>query len=154
LNLLSLSERDRAGALLRQAKYKNSFIFKYSPRPGTIAIDRFEDDVPDAVKKIRNNRLLAVQAEVSAEVHAEYVGRVVEVFVNQANPVKRSTEANPLGNSNGNVELTWERQQRSSALATSPKSQASSPMLSLSGRTVSAAAKAGEPAANTHCVMP
>ena len=32
-------------------RFKNSFIFKYSPRPGTVAIDRFPDDVPDEVKR-------------------------------------------------------------------------------------------------------
>ena len=46
-------------------RFKNSFIFKYSPRPGTTAIDRFDDDVPEDVKRRRNNALLAVQQEVS-----------------------------------------------------------------------------------------
>src|SRR5688572_23042729 len=31
--------------LVRDCRFKNSFIFKYSPRPGTTAIERFEDDV-------------------------------------------------------------------------------------------------------------
>ena len=75
-------EDHRATAeLLAFARYKNSFIFKYSPRPGTAAIDRFEDDVPEDVKRRRNNELLAVQSRVSAEVHAAYVGRSVRVFV-------------------------------------------------------------------------
>ena len=37
--------------LLRYCRFKNSFIFKYSPRPGTMAIDRFADDVPEEVKR-------------------------------------------------------------------------------------------------------
>jgi tRNA-2-methylthio-N6-dimethylallyladenosine synthase len=32
--------------LVREAKFKNSFIFKYSTRPGTKADDLFEDDIP------------------------------------------------------------------------------------------------------------
>jgi tRNA-2-methylthio-N6-dimethylallyladenosine synthase len=67
--------------LVRSLPFKNNFIFKYSPRPGTVAIDRFADDVPDEVKRYRNNTLLAVQGEVSARVHAAWVGRTVEVFV-------------------------------------------------------------------------
>ena len=43
--------------LLKQVPFKNNFIFKYSPRPGTVAITRFEDDIPDAVKRERNNHL-------------------------------------------------------------------------------------------------
>lgn len=67
--------------LVRAVPYKNNFIFKYSPRPGTVAIDRFADDVPNEVKKYRNNHLLAVQSEVSTDVHRRWIGRVVEVLV-------------------------------------------------------------------------
>lgn len=67
--------------LLRRARYKNCFIFKYSPRPGTVAFERIADDVPEAVKRRRNNELLAVQAEISDAIAREQVGREVEVFV-------------------------------------------------------------------------
>lgn len=67
--------------LVRAIPFKNNFIFKYSPRPGTVAIDRFEDDVPDEVKRYRNNALLAVQSEVSLRAHQAWVGREVEVLV-------------------------------------------------------------------------
>ena len=78
-------------ALLRRVLYKNSFIFKYSPRPGTIAIDRFTDaqQVPEHIKRARNNELLALQSEVSAQVHAPYVGRTVNVFVERINHRER-----------------------------------------------------------------
>jgi len=88
-------------ALLERVRFKNSFIFKYSPRPGTVAIDRFSDDVPDAVKRRRNNELLAVQARISGEVHQEWIGRTVDVFVEQAG--RRPTPAPQRG-----VELRWE----------------------------------------------
>ncbi|HQY89522.1 MAG TPA: radical SAM protein, partial [Tepidisphaeraceae bacterium] len=74
-------EFDQTMALLRRCRFKNSFIFKYSPRPGTTAIKRFEDDVPEPVKKKRNNALLAVQGEVAIEVNAELVGQKLEVMV-------------------------------------------------------------------------
>jgi tRNA-2-methylthio-N6-dimethylallyladenosine synthase len=67
--------------LVRIANFKNSFIFKYSERPGTKAADRFSDDVPDEVKKRRNNDLLAVQTENSRADHRAQVGRTVEVLV-------------------------------------------------------------------------
>ena len=44
-----------------RARFKNSFIFKYSPRPGTKAAELYADDVPEAVKRRRNNELLAMQ---------------------------------------------------------------------------------------------
>ena len=66
--------------LVERAEFQNCFIFKYSPRPGTRAAD-MPDDVPLAVKKQRNNHLLAVQQGVMARRQAARVGRVVEVLV-------------------------------------------------------------------------
>jgi tRNA-2-methylthio-N6-dimethylallyladenosine synthase len=67
--------------LLRKCRYKNCFIFKYSPRPGTTAYGRIPDDVPDEVKRRRNNELLAVQHEISAEISREQVGKTLQVYV-------------------------------------------------------------------------
>ena len=67
--------------LVRTARLKNSFIFKYSERPGTKAADRYADDVPEAVKKRRNNDLLAVQNANSLADHRAQIGKTVEVLV-------------------------------------------------------------------------
>src|SRR5688500_15491840 len=67
--------------LIRHCRFKNSFIFKYSPRPGTTAIDRFEDDVPEDVKRRRNNEMLAVQQQVSQESNRALIGKTLEVLV-------------------------------------------------------------------------
>lgn len=67
--------------LLEKARYKNCFIFKYSPRPGTIAYDKLTDDVPEEIKRRRNNQLLALQNRISATVGEEFVGSTVSVFV-------------------------------------------------------------------------
>jgi len=75
-------------AAIREFRFKNSFIFKYSPRPGTKAYELFVDDVPEEVKRRRNNELLAVQNEISEEDNAEFIGRRVEVLVE--GPSKRS----------------------------------------------------------------
>jgi tRNA-2-methylthio-N6-dimethylallyladenosine synthase len=68
-------------ALVERARYKNAFIFKYSPRPGTIAFDKLVDDVPEAVKRSRNNQLLALQTQISNQVSLEQVGRTFDVMV-------------------------------------------------------------------------
>lgn len=67
--------------LVRDGRFKNSFIFKYSPRPGTKADDLYADDVPEEEKKRRNNDLLAIQAARSLEDHRARVGQTVEVLV-------------------------------------------------------------------------
>jgi tRNA-2-methylthio-N6-dimethylallyladenosine synthase len=75
-----------------RARYKNSFIFKYSPRPGTIAYDKMGDDVADEVKRRRNNELLAVQGRISEEIHREQIGREVEVFVEGVSKQQRKRD--------------------------------------------------------------
>ena len=67
--------------LVRQSRFKNSFIFKYSERPGTKAPDFWPDDVPEEVKRRRNNELLAVQNAISEEDNQQFIGRTVEVLV-------------------------------------------------------------------------
>jgi tRNA-2-methylthio-N6-dimethylallyladenosine synthase len=72
---------ERTCELVRAAKFKNSFIFKYSPRPGTRGHELFEDDVPEAVKKRRNNDLLVMQSAASLQDHRRFIGQRVEVLV-------------------------------------------------------------------------
>jgi tRNA-2-methylthio-N6-dimethylallyladenosine synthase len=90
--------------LLERARYKNCFIFKYSPRPGTVAYAKLPDDVPEAVKRRRNNELLALQQRISAEVGAEYVGMELDVFVEglSRREVKRAARA-PHAHGNGHA---------------------------------------------------
>ena len=101
--------------LVRAVPFKNNFVFKYSPRPGTVAIDRFTDDVPEEVKRRRLNELLAIQSQVSRVVHEQEVGRVHQVFVEKQGTGR--TESS----SSGGVTLGW---------APSP-----APTIQMSGRT-------------------
>ena len=68
-------------AAMREYRFKNSFIFKYSPRAGTKADERLSDDVPGDVKQWRNNELLAIQNTISEEDNQRLIGRTLEVLV-------------------------------------------------------------------------
>lgn len=70
--------------LVKKAQYKNCFIFKYSPRPGTKAEDKLADDIPLEVKKRRNIELLAVQEKVSESLNKSFIGKTVKVLVEGA----------------------------------------------------------------------
>jgi tRNA-2-methylthio-N6-dimethylallyladenosine synthase len=104
-------EFEQTVELVRECRFKNSFIFKYSPRPGTVAIERFPDDVPEDVKRRRNNALLAVQQSVSARNNREMVGKTVEVLVEGES--KLVSRRSPYPQSN--VELGWEQRRDGSA---------------------------------------
>lgn len=84
--------------MLVRSRYKNCFIFKYSPRPGTVAYDKIPDDIPDAIKRIRNNELLAMQADISDSIAQEQIGREFDVFVeglSRREHKKRGTDIKP-----------------------------------------------------------
>jgi tRNA-2-methylthio-N6-dimethylallyladenosine synthase len=86
--------------LVRRVPFKNNFVFKYSPRPGTVAINRFPDDVPEDVKRLRINQLLDIQSEVSRRVHEREIGRIQNVFV------EKLGQSRPQS---GPVQLGWEK---------------------------------------------
>ncbi|MCA9262936.1 MAG: tRNA (N6-isopentenyl adenosine(37)-C2)-methylthiotransferase MiaB [Planctomycetales bacterium] len=67
--------------LVADCRFKNSFIFKYSPRPSTKADSLLIDDISHEVKNARNNELLALQNRISMEDNQRFVGQHVEVLV-------------------------------------------------------------------------
>jgi tRNA-2-methylthio-N6-dimethylallyladenosine synthase len=79
--------------LVRTAGFKNSYIFKYSPRPGTKGHELYADDVPEETKRRRNNDLLAIQNAVSLTDHRRFIGQRVEVLVEgpSKNALKQGT---------------------------------------------------------------
>jgi len=67
--------------LVKKARYRNCFIFKYSPRPGTTSEKRLEDTVPAEVKQARNIELLAVQEKISEELSRDFLDKTVKVLI-------------------------------------------------------------------------
>lgn len=64
--------------------YSVGFIFEYSPRKGTPAF-RWKDDISVEVKNDRLQRLLALQAELSAGERQGMLGQTVEVLIERRN---------------------------------------------------------------------
>jgi len=67
--------------LVAESRFKNSFIFKYSERPGTKGAELLADDVPFEVKNRRNNDLLELQNRISEQDNQRFLGERVEVLV-------------------------------------------------------------------------
>jgi tRNA-2-methylthio-N6-dimethylallyladenosine synthase len=81
--------------LVERSRFKNSFIFKYSPRAGTKADSLFADDVPEDLKKRRNNELLAVQSAISLAENRPFRDREVEVLVEGPSKASQKREESP-----------------------------------------------------------
>lgn len=87
---------ERSCEMVRTSGFKNSFIFKYSPRPGTKGHEVYADDIPEDVKKRRNNDLLTIQNQVSLEDHMKQVGRRVRVLVEGPSKWSHKHEGGPM----------------------------------------------------------
>lgn len=86
---------DATIGLIERVRYKNCFIFKYSPRPGTTAYDKLPDDVPDAAKRRRNSVALEVQSRISDELSRETIGGTFDVFVEGLSRMEEKRRARP-----------------------------------------------------------
>lgn len=100
------AEHERTLALLERMRFKNIFVFKYSPRPGTVADKREADDIPDAVKRRRNMDLLRLQEEIASEANKRWVGESVDVLVEGYS--KAALKAQEAEQSRGE-EISWRR---------------------------------------------
>lgn len=67
--------------LMEEVRFHGAFVFRYSERAGTRAAAEQADDVPDEVKRERNQVLLRLQSRVSTEILRERVGGVEEILV-------------------------------------------------------------------------
>ncbi len=67
--------------LVSRCRFKNSFIFQYSVRPGTKGAEIYEDDIPDEVKHRRNQELLEVQNQICLEENMKFLGKTVQILV-------------------------------------------------------------------------
>jgi tRNA-2-methylthio-N6-dimethylallyladenosine synthase len=68
-------------ALLEEIEFDVVHLAMYSPRPGTFAADRMQDDVPGSEKLRRLNDLLALQRTIASRKTARWVGRDVQVLI-------------------------------------------------------------------------
>lgn len=91
-------------SLMDEALFDNSFVFKYSPRPGTRAA-RLADDVPREEKERRDQVLLADQEERGQMRNERLIGSVREVMFEGRS--KRNAERYS-GRDGGNRIVVWD----------------------------------------------
>ncbi len=68
-------------ALLERLRFDKVHIAAYSPRPGTIAHRKMEDDVPADVKQQRFRAIEELEARISLEINTALLDSVQEVLV-------------------------------------------------------------------------
>ena len=72
-------------AFVKEHKFENAGVFKYSQEEGTVAGER-TDQIPEEVKEQRYDELMAIQAKISEQLHKATQGKVYDVVVEGYDP--------------------------------------------------------------------
>lgn len=83
-------EHEDTLSLMDHCKFSLAYMYTYSERPGTLAERRYEDDVPEEVKKRRIEEVIAMYRGHSFKNYQESVGKSFEILIE--NTSKRSEE--------------------------------------------------------------
>lgn len=67
--------------LIKKVRYKNCFVFKYSPRTDTRSHKHFKDNVPPEVKQKRLQEVLDLQNQISLTDNQRFINQTIQVLV-------------------------------------------------------------------------
>ena len=68
-------------SIMQHSKYDMSYMFFYSERPGTLAARRYQDDIPEDVKKRRLDEVVKLQNALSRESNLRDLGKTFKVLI-------------------------------------------------------------------------
>ncbi len=68
-------------SIMELSRFDMAYMFSYSERPGTLAARRYEDDVPEDVKKRRLTEIIKLQNGHSGESYRKDIGKEFEVLI-------------------------------------------------------------------------
>ncbi|WP_276485915.1 tRNA (N6-isopentenyl adenosine(37)-C2)-methylthiotransferase MiaB [Paraflavitalea pollutisoli] len=68
-------------SIMEYSGYDYSYMFFYSERPGTLAARRYQDDIPEDVKKRRLDEIINMQRKLSHESNLKDLGKTFKVLI-------------------------------------------------------------------------
>lgn len=93
-------------SLMKEVGYDFAYMFFYSERPKTLAERKFEDDIPEKVKKARLNEVQQLQFELCHQSHQKFVGTTQKVLVEG---VSKRSEDDLYGRNSQNITVVFPR---------------------------------------------
>ena len=86
--------------VMEEVEFDSAFIFKYSPRKGTVAQKRYPDDINETVKTERIVRLNDIQKNISLKRNRRHIGEIQPVLIEELS--SRKSDGDIQGRSDGN----------------------------------------------------
>jgi tRNA-2-methylthio-N6-dimethylallyladenosine synthase len=99
-------------SLMEEVRFGGSYVFMYSVRPGTPSV-HLSDDIPEDVKRLRCNELLALQLKHQSELYATLHGTALQVLVEGSS---KTNDDMLQGRSNGNLNIVFPRRDADGSL--------------------------------------
>ena len=96
-------------SIMEFSRYDMSYMFFYSERPGTLAAKRYEDDVPEPIKKRRLQEIVDLQGRLAFESNKADIGKTFRVLI-EGNS-KRS-DSDWMGRSSQNKVIVFPKNNR------------------------------------------
>ena len=94
-------------SLMEYVKYDFGYMFAYSERPGTMAERKFEDDVPEKVKKRRLQKIVDLQQKHSKLRTERFLGQTVEVLIEKES---KKSSAHWSGRNSQNTVVVFDKE--------------------------------------------
>jgi len=94
-------------SMMEYARYDLAYMFFYSERPGTLAARRYQDDVPEAVKKQRLAEVVELHRRHALESMQKDVGKTFRVLIEGTS---RRSEADLFGRNDQNKVIVFPRE--------------------------------------------
>ncbi|MGB0430515.1 MAG: tRNA (N6-isopentenyl adenosine(37)-C2)-methylthiotransferase MiaB [Bacteroidia bacterium] len=68
-------------SLMQEVEFDHAYMFFYSERPGTLAARKYEDDVPEKVKKKRLTEVIELQTKYALASNKKDIGKTFKVLI-------------------------------------------------------------------------
>jgi tRNA-2-methylthio-N6-dimethylallyladenosine synthase len=94
-------------SLMEAVKYDFAYMFMYSERPKTLAERKYQDDIPEEVKKRRLQEVVELQRRHGAEKIQDGVGKIHRVLIEG---VSKKSDEMMMGRNSQNIVVVFPRQ--------------------------------------------
>ncbi|MCI5054912.1 MAG: tRNA (N6-isopentenyl adenosine(37)-C2)-methylthiotransferase MiaB [Flavobacteriales bacterium] len=94
-------------SLMEQVEFDFAYMFAYSERPKTLAERKYEDDVPEQLKKERLKEVIELQREHSLKSHQKFVGNTYEILIEG---VSKKSKEQYFGRTSQNTVVVFDKE--------------------------------------------
>jgi tRNA-2-methylthio-N6-dimethylallyladenosine synthase len=90
--------------LLVKCPFEFSYMYFYSERPGTLAARKYDDDIPEDIKKRRLSEVISIQHDVAKKLNKAQEGKIHRVLIEMQS---KKNENEWMGRNEQNIKVIF-----------------------------------------------